>query len=503
MAEVQEYVATCPGERYAISPAICKARRERNYPRCRGCVFNPGAESGEAAGTAVTPKETTEGIFKAYDIRGTYPAEVDVAIARRIGQATALYLKGHTLVVGHDPRVSSPELAEALIDGILSVGTNVADVGLCSTPFHYFAVGTLECDGGIMVTASHNPPQYNGFKISRRKVVPVGSESGLEEIRRMIETDEPPPPVKKRGRRVPMALKGRYLKHVLRFARPGRALKVAVDTSNGAAGLYILDLFRELPHEIVPLYLEPDGRFPHHDPNPMKDENIASLVDRVRDTAADVGVALDGDGDRMVLVTEEGKRVPNDIITALMAREVLQEEPGAAIVYDLRSSWVVREEIEAAGGRPIEERVGHAFIKATMREYNAPFGGELSGHFYFRDNFFADSGLIAMVKALNVLSHSDQSLSELVKPLMRYYTTGEVNFRAADQDGKLAFLERHFSDGEIVHLDGVTVRYPDWWFNVRKSNTEPVLRLTMEARTAELLESVKARLFDLLGRPIA
>ena len=502
MDEAREYVATCPGERYAISPAICKARRERNYPRCRGCIFNPVGEEAEAAGTGVTAEQAAASIFKAYDIRGTYPAEVDVAIARRIGQATALYLKAHTLVVGHDVRVSSPELTEALIDGVLSVGTSVADVGLCSTPFHYFAVGTLECDGGIMVTASHNPPQYNGFKISRRKVVPVGIESGLGEIRRMIETDEPPPPVKKRGRRVPMDLKGHYLRHVLRFARSGRPLKVAVDTSNGSAGLYILDLFRELPYEVVPLYLEPDGRFPHHDPNPMKDENIGSLVDRVRDTAADVGVALDGDGDRMVVVTENGKRVPNDIITALMAREVLQEEPGAAIVYDLRSSWVVKEEIESAGGKPIEERVGHAFIKATMREHNAPFGGELSGHFYFRDNFFADSGLIAMVKALNVLSQADEPCSELIKPLMRYHTTGEINFRATDQDDKLAFLQRHFPEGEISHLDGITVRYPDWWFNVRKSNTEPLLRLTMEARTAEGLESARVRVVGLLGQPV-
>ena len=502
MDDARTYMATCPGERYAISPAVCKARRERNYPRCRGCVFNPTAEPGEAAPTAATPERTAGSIFKAYDIRGTYPAEVDVAIARRIGQATALFLKAHTLVVGRDVRVSSPELTEALIDGILSVGVGVADIGLCSTPFHYFAIGTLDCDGGIMVTASHNPPQYNGFKVSRRQVVPVGSESGLADIRRMIETDEPPPPVKKRGRRIPMDLKEQYLKHVLRFAHRGRALKVAVDTSNGAAGLYVLDLFRRLPHEIVPLYLEPDGRFPHHDPNPMKDENIAALIDRVRDTEADLGVALDGDGDRLVLVTEEGRRVANDILTALMAREVLEGEPGAAIVYDLRSSWVVKEEIEAAGGKPIEERVGHAFIKATMREHNAPFGGELSGHFYFRDNFFADSGLIAMVRALNVLGQTDRPLSRVVGPLLRYHSTGEINFRAVDQDAKLALLERHFSDGEISHLDGVSVQYPDWWFNVRKSNTEPVLRLTMEARTLEGLESAKARLFDLLGRPI-
>jgi len=502
MDEARKYVATCPGERYAISPAICKARRERNYPRCRGCVFNPDSETGDDTATAVTPEQTTRSIFKAYDIRGTYPAEIDVAVARRLGQATALFLKAHTLVVGHDVRVSSPELSEALIDGVLSVGTSVADVGMCSTPFHYFSVGTLECDGGIMVTASHNPPQYNGFKISRRQVLPVGSESGLAEIRRMIETDEPPPPVKKRGRRVPMDLKDLYLKHVLESSHPGRPLKVAVDTTNGAAGLYVLDLFRELPHEIVPLYLEPDGRFPHHDPNPMKDENLFSLIDRVRDTEADLGVALDGDADRIVAVTEEGKRVPNDIITALLAREVLEDESGAAIVYDLRSSWVVREEIELAGGVPIQERVGHAFIKATMREHNAPFGGELSGHFYFRDNFFADSGFIAMIKVLNVLSRSDQPFSELVAPLLRYHTTGEVDFRAADQDGKLALLERHFSDGEITHLDGITVRYPDWWFNVRKSNTEPVLRLTLEARTADELESAKSRLFDLLGKPV-
>ena len=503
MEEARKYVATCPGERYAISPAICKARRERNYPRCRGCVFNPDAQPGEADPAEDSPERTAASIFKAYDIRGTYPGQIDVAMARRIGQATAIYLKAHTLVVGHDVRVSSPELSEALIEGILSVGTSVADVGLCSTPFHYFAVGTLRCDGGIMVTASHNPPQYNGFKISRRDVVPVGGESGLAEIRRMVETDEPPPPVKKRGRRVPMDLKANYIKHVLSFSRPGpRALKVAVDTSNGSAGLYVLDLFRELPHEIVPLYLEPDGRFPHHDPNPLVDENLFSLIDRVRESEADLGVALDGDADRIAVVTEQGKRVPNDILTALLAREVLREEPGAAIVYDLRSSRVVPEEIEAAGGKPIEERVGHAFIKKTMRDHDAPFGGELSGHFYFRENFFADNGLMAMMKVLNVLSRSDEPMSALVAPLQRYHSTGEVNFRVADQDAKIALIQRHFADAEITHLDGITVRYPDWWFNLRKSNTEPLLRLTLEARSPELLEEARVRLFELLGRPV-
>jgi len=501
MEDARKYMATCPGERYAISPAVCRARRERNYPRCRGCVFNPEGEAGEESAAPATPVETTRSVFKAYDIRGTYPAQIDVAFARRMGQATAMFLKAHSLVVGHDVRTSSPELTEALIDGILSVGTNVADTGMCSTPFHYFVVGTLEADGGVMVTASHNPPQYNGFKVSRQAVVPVGSETGLADIRQMIESDVAPPPAKKRGRRIPMDLVDHYIDHVVQGARPGRKLRVAVDTGNGAAGLYVLPVFRRLPHEILPLYLEPDGRFEHHDPNPMKDENLLDLVDRVRDTEADLGVALDGDGDRVVFVTEDGKRVPNDIMTALVARELIETEPGATIIYDLRSSWVVREEIEAAGGTAIEERVGHAFIKDTMRKHNAVFGGELSGHFYFRDNFYADSGLMAMVKALNVISQSDQPFSELVKPLLRYHATGEINFQVTDQDAKLAQIERQFDDGEISHLDGVTVRYDDWWFNVRKSNTEPVVRLTMEARTAERLESAKARVLDVLGKP--
>jgi phosphomannomutase len=289
---------------------------------------------------------------------------------------------------------------------------------------------------------------------------------------------------------------------VLSFARAVRHLKVAVDTSNGCVGTIFGDVASRLPIEVIPLYFEPDGRFPNHEPNPLRDENLVALKAKVRESGADLGAAFDGDGDRCLFVDETGERVPNDLLTALVARDLLARNPGAAVVYDIRSSWAVREEILRAGGKPVPERVGHAFIKQTMRDRRAVYGGELSGHAYFRDNYFADSGLIAFVSLLNVLSAARRPFSKVLAPLCRYTSTGEVNFRVADKGSVMASVRRMFADGRLDERDGLTVEYDDWWFNVRPSNTEPYLRLCVEARTPEGLERGKARLLPLLGEPV-
>jgi len=441
------------------------------------------------------------GIFKAYDVRGVYPDELNEDIAGKIGNAAAKLLNAGTLVVGRDMRLSSEALAGAAAQGIVEAGCDCLDIGLCETPAHYFAVGSSSCDGGLMTTASHNPPQYNGFKISKEKAIPVGQDSGLREIERMVTQGEYILQ-RKKGSILYKDISGDYTKHILSFAREIRRLKVVIDASNGMAGKHLPAVLDNLPLETVRLYFELDGRFPNHEPNPLKAENLRDLQDAVKGTRADLGVMFDGDGDRVVFVDENAEIVKSDLLTVLIAREVLRKEPGAAIVYDLRSSRVVPEEIRKAGGVPVRERVGHAFMKATLRNTGAVFGGELSGHYYFRENFCADSGAIAFMKILNLLSAEGAKLSELLKPLQRYCATGEINFEVEDKDEKIRELAEVFSDGKVDFLDGVTVEYDDWWFNVRKSNTEPLLRLNLEAKTPELLEKEKARLFSLLGKPL-
>lgn len=440
------------------------------------------------------------GIFKAYDIRGKVPAELDEALARKIGSATARFLRARTLVVGRDVRLSSPSIAAAAAEGICDAGCDVVDIGLCTTPMTYFAVGRYGYDGAAMTTASHNPPEYNGFKISREKAVPLSEDTGIRDIERLVRSGDLAPALR-RGTRTSRDIRADYVRHVLSFARDIRPLKIVVDTANGCVGTIFQDVAKALPLQIVPLFFEPDGRFPNHEPNPLKEENLSALKAKLREERADLGAAFDGDGDRCMFVDETGVRAPNDLLTALIARDFLSRRPGAAVVYDLRSSWVVREEIERAGGKPIRERVGHAFIKGTMRKHDAVVGGELSGHYYFGDNFFADSGLIAFISILNVISASGGPLSRLIAPLRRYEATGEVNFHVEDKDGKIAELRRAFADGRHDDLDGITVEYPDWWFNVRKSNTEPLLRLNLEARTGKGLVQAREKLLAILGKP--
>jgi phosphomannomutase len=446
------------------------------------------------------------GVFKAYDVRGVYPDELDETLAYAVGFHFREILepedqaRGTCVVVSHDMRSSSPSMSEALCDGLRAAGVAVVHIGLATTPMNYFAIGYLGTSGGIQVTASHNPAKYNGFKLSRRDAIPVSSETGIARLEALVRAQAPPRAPARAGierREIAAA----YREHVLSFVREsGPRLKVAVDVANGMATLY-RGLLEELGIELVPLFFGLDGSFPNHEANPLKPENLRDLRRAVQAQGCALGIAFDGDADRAIFVDDEAQIVGADLITALLARPFLERFPGAPIVYDIRSSWVTREEIQAAGGQPVRERVGHSFMKATMRRLGSPFGGELAGHFYYRENYFADSAIITAIEVLNILRSTGKRLSELLRPLRRYAGTGEVNFHVEDKAAMIRLLAEVFSDGAIDYLDGITVEYADWWFNVRPSNTEPLLRLVMEARTPELLALEKERVLAILGRP--
>ena len=449
------------------------------------------------------------GIFKAYDIRGLYPQELDAALGRRIGQAFARLLDARRLIVGRDMRTHSPELAEAVGAGMRDAGCDVVDIGLASTPMAYWAIGAHDVDGGLNVTASHNPGQYNGMKLCGRGATPISAANGIKDLERACAA-KAPPPVELRGGHESRDWLGDYADHVARFADLARPVRLAVDAANGMAAHTLPSILERVPRaEAECLFMELDGTFPNHEANPLKEENLVPVQELVRAQGAELGVSFDGDADRCCFVDETGRTVPADLMTALLAREFLARTPGAAVVYDLRSSWVVKEEIERAGGRAIRDRVGHSFIKATMRQNQAVFGGELSGHFYFKDNFTCDSGVIAMLSALNLVSRRGERLSELARDLRRYHATGEINFHVADKDKAIADLRQRFCDGRLDDLDGVTIEYGDlasddwWWCNVRASNTEPLLRLNLEARRAETRDRRRDELVGLLGEPEA
>jgi phosphomannomutase len=437
-------------------------------------------------------------IFRGYDVRGLYPEEVNEDTARRIGVATVHYLKQQrgsikNIVVGRDMRDSSAPLAKALMDGITSAGVNAVDIGMVSTDVTYFAVAKYGYDGSVAVTASHNPAEYNGFKVCREHAMPVGLESGLAKIRDLA-IHPPVAGVGSPGKVIKKDIMDEYVEHVHSFIKKIRAMRIVIDAGNGMAGKMVPLIFNGLPCDIIPLYFELDGNFPNHEANPLKLENLKALQERVREENAQLGVAFDGDADRVAFVDEKGEAVGSDMVTALIAREFLAEDKGATVVYDLRSSWVVKEEIERCGGVAYREKVGHAYIKNTMRDRNAVFGGELSGHYYFRDNFFADSGMIALIEMLNIFGRKRVSMSNLVAPLKKYYSSGEINFTVEDKDAMIDQLAKNFSDGKVDRLDGVTVEYRDWWFNARKSNTEPKLRLNVEAKTRDLMTTALHRL---------
>ncbi|HUW81297.1 MAG TPA: phosphomannomutase/phosphoglucomutase [Phycisphaerae bacterium] len=514
MQKPSNYYRFCPGEEEVrISDAICLGRRRASYPKCHGCPFSDdqGAEGHPSGGHGV--QGTNAEVFKANDIRGVYPEPLNEELAWRIGHATAQFLRSaltgydrsdpelNSVVVGRDMRKSSPALAGALIEGLRAAGAGVIDVGMIDTSQIYFAVNHLRCCGGVQTTASHNPAQYNGFKICGKGGRPIGQDTGLQEVARIAmamtrhETGVTGP-----LRQVDLTQP--YKAFIRQFLQPTRDLKVVIDASNGMAGKWFDVLFADAAHlDTAVINPETTGEFVH-DPNPLVDANLAQLQKEVLRRKADMGICFDGDADRCVFVDSKGKIVRCDTMTALLARTFLEQHPGSTIVYDLRSSRVVREEIEAAGGVPRRERVGHAFMKKTLADTKAVFGGEVSGHFYFRDNWYCDSGFLAFVHSVNVLGGQRKSLASLVKPLQRYAGSGERNFSNDDKDGTVRALAEKYSDGEVDFLDGATVQYEDWWFNVRPSNTEPLLRLIVEAVDARLLKEKLTELTPQLGEPV-
>lgn len=442
-----------------------------------------------------------EKIFKAYDIRGIYPEELNEAAARRIGGAFVRFSGGSRVVVGRDMRESSPSLAAAFIEGVTAEGAGVVDVGEVSTDALYFASGELDLPGA-MFTASHNPARYNGLKLCGPQATPIGEESGLVDIKKLALEGELP--VGPRGEIESRDVLPDYAAHCRALVDEDslKPLKVAIDAGNGMAGKTVPMVFDPLPFDVVPLFFELDGTFPNHPANPIEAANLVDLQAAVSKQDCDLGIAFDGDADRMFLVDERNQLVSGSLTTALVAERLLRKHPGETIIYNLICSWTVREVVEENGGRPVRTRVGHSFIKQVMAETGAIFGGEHSGHYYFRDNFRADSGMIAALVVLAAMSETDAPLSEILKPFQRYADSGEINSEVTDQHGTLELLASRFSDGKQDTVDGLTVEYDDWWFNCRPSNTEPLLRLNLEAKTEALKdEKVKEVLTVIRGKP--
>jgi phosphomannomutase len=435
-------------------------------------------------------------IFKAYDVRGVVPDDLDADLVRDIGAAFARWAGAASIVVGRDCRLSSPELAAAIAEGATSQGTDVVDLGLASTDLLYFASGSLDMPG-IMLTASHNPKQYNGLKFCLAGAKPVGEETGLREIRAAVEQGIEPGPGRT-GSVERRDLLDAYVEHVLSFVdvEAMRPLTIVADTANGMGGLVVPAVMSRLPVTLYHLYPDLDGTFPNHPADPIDPENQRDLKAAVLEHGADVGLAFDGDADRVFLVDEGAQDVSGSLCTALVAIAMLERDPGAKIVHNLICSWTVPEVIREHGGVPVRTRVGHSFIKQVMAETGAVFGGEHSGHYYFRENYRADSGLIAAVAALAVLAKGDRPLSELLAPLRRYADSGEINSVVDDPLERIEALAARYADGRQDRLDGLTVEFDDWWFNVRPSNTEPLLRLNAEARTPEVLADKTAELLS-------
>ena len=440
-------------------------------------------------------------IFKAYDIRGTFPEQLNTDIAYRIGNALGGYLKPNTIAVGRDMRVSSDELFEALVSGLLDAGVDVIDVGLVSTDGLYFAVGKFGLDGGVMITASHNPKEYNGFKICRKEALPLSGNEGLDKIKEALENDLVVKSAQ-RGNIQRRDISGEYAAHCLSFIDQSiiKPFKIVADAGNGVAGVTLPAVFEKLPVTLIPLYFELDGSFPNHPASPIELENLVDLQKKIAETGADFGVAFDGDADRMFLVDKNGRQVGGDMVTALVADNLLDSHPGETILYNLICSRAVPELVERRGGKPVRTRVGHALIKPLMKKHNAIFGGEHSGHFYFRDNWFADSGLIACLVCLELLSRGNMPLHEKIAEIDPYFRSGEINSKVSSAREKIEEVAAHFADAQQDRLDGLTVSYDDFWFNIRPSNTEPLLRLNIEAdseatlkiRTDEILKIIRS-----------
>jgi phosphomannomutase len=439
-------------------------------------------------------------VFKAYDVRGLYRTELDEDGAYAIGRAYVEQFEAQRIAIGRDMRTMSPEMARAAIEGAADGGADVLDVGMVGTEMLYYAVGSRGLDGGIAVTASHNPKEYTGMKIVRRGALPVGGESGLFDVRDRALAGFGAPA--RRGEVRDEDIWAGFVTKVLSLVDlPAlRPLRVVVDAANGMGGAMLGPVLEHLPVEAITFNFEPDGTFPNHEPNPLLPENREFIVRTTVEEGADIGVAYDGDADRCFFVDDEGVFIPGDFVTALLAEAVLAKEPGAKIIYDVRASWAVRDTIERLGGIALVNRVGHAFIKHRIREEDAAFAGEVSAHYYFRDFFQADSGVVPFLLMLELVSRKGQKLSEILRPYReRYFLTGEINTRVTDVALKLQELTEQFGrEGEVSHLDGVSIEAADWHLNVRPSNTEPLLRLNLEARSQELMERKRDEVLELI-----
>ncbi|HEX2442382.1 MAG TPA: phosphomannomutase/phosphoglucomutase [Vicinamibacterales bacterium] len=433
------------------------------------------------------------GVFKAYDIRGIYPREIDEAAAREIGRAFVAYLKPGRIAVGRDMRISAPSIAAAFIDGARAQGADVVDYGLIATDMLYYAVARDGHDGGAQITASHNPKEYIGMKLVRREAFPLSGDAGIGDIRDMVVGKSIPNPLRSQGSLATRAILNEYVDHVLSFIDIGviKPFNVVLDGGSGIAGLVAPPVFDRLPCKTTRLCFEVDGTFPNHEANPLIEENRRDIVERVMRDKADAGIAWDGDADRCFFIDGNGEFIAGDFITALLAEAFLMKHPGSRIIYDLRASYAVRDVAARYGGTALLNRVGHAFFKRRMREENAIFGGEVTGHYYFRDNFYADNGFIPALLILELMSRKGQTLAELLEPLReKYFISGEINTKVPDMktaEAKIEGLAAKYADGRESRLDGISVEYDDWHFNVRPSNTEPLLRLNLEGLTEEIM----------------
>ncbi|NQU78471.1 phosphomannomutase/phosphoglucomutase [Candidatus Woesearchaeota archaeon] len=439
-------------------------------------------------------------IFRAYDIRGIWPDELDEETAYRVGRAVVIFLGCNEVLVGSDMRESSPKIFESLASGITDQGANVIDIGHCSTPLFYF--GTATHEAGIMVTASHNPAKYNGFKLCKDGTVPIGIDSGLADIRDIVVKGDFPEPVSL-GDVKKKDIMDYFIQHNLQFLDKSleeKRLKIAVDTGNGMGGFTFPKVMNNVNVDIIPLFFEIDMTFPNHEANPVKLENVRDLQKAVVSSNADFGVAIDGDCDRCVFIDEKGEYISADIMGALIAKELLITHPGAKVLYDIRSSRSVKEIIEEHGGKTSMCRVGHAFIKKQMRDEDALFAGELSGHFYYKESYVSESSIISTIIVINMLRREGKKLSEMISPLKRYFLSGEINSEVDDKEGKMKELLEKFEQeaNSISHLDGIRVEFDDWWFNVRLSNTESLIRLNLEAKTKDKMEEMRDNILKVI-----
>ena len=441
-------------------------------------------------------------IFKAYDVRGIYPSQLNGEVARRIGRAFVDYLSAKRIAVGHDARSSSPEIAGAFVRGARAQGCEVTDIGTVGTDMLYYYSASQDLDGGAVITASHNPKEWNGIKMVRKDAFALSGDAGIREIKEAVlagrYADDPPPQGPEPVRRTIIE---EYARHCLSFIDPSLVprVKAVLDTGNGMGAVGASALFPALPVETVRMYFDLDGTFPNHPPDPLESANRREIEERVVAEGADLGIAWDGDADRCFFIDDTGAFVPGDFVTALLGESFARKEKGACIVYDVRASRAVRDRVEAAGGRALMNRVGHAFIKKRMREENGVFGGEVSGHFYFRDNWYADNGMIPALLVLELLGTTGLKFSELVAPLReRYHISGEINSKVADVGRALARLEERYQGARITKMDGVSIDYDDWHFNVRGSNTEPLLRLNLEAYEGAIMEAKRDEVLRLI-----